>query len=347
MGTQKIQPLVSVIVPIFKVERYLRICVDSILAQTLREIEVILVDDGSPDACPAIVDEYAAQDTRVVAIHQANGGYGKAVNRGITLAQAPYIGIIESDDWIEPTMYEKLYQRAEATGADIVKSLYWCYDSTRPAAQQDTLTPSPLTDAPDEPFTPKEYIPLMFAHPSIWSNLYKAEIVKQTPFLETASAAYQDGPFIMEIYAKIQSIAVVKEPLVHYRNEPGQNSSSQQKGERCLMVPRSVMAAREAAKRQGNFAELEEGVYRWMYGVCMSFINCAPAYKREYNRLFREAMLPLKSHRGFSYRYFSEEMQDDIRWLLSGHDLPRLKLIRTLTYYSRHPLDIFRKVWNK
>ena len=94
------QPDISVVVPIYGVEKYLKQCVDSILNQTFKNMEVILVDDGSRDRCPQMVDEYAAQDARVVAIHQPNGGYGKAVNAGIARARGKYIGIIESDDWI-------------------------------------------------------------------------------------------------------------------------------------------------------------------------------------------------------------------------------------------------------
>ena len=96
----KNKPKVSVVVPIYKVEKYLCECVDSILAQTLHDIEVILVDDGSPDKCPEIVDEYAKKDKRVVAVHQKNAGYSTAVNKGIAMAKGEYIGVIESDDWI-------------------------------------------------------------------------------------------------------------------------------------------------------------------------------------------------------------------------------------------------------
>ena len=209
-------PKVSVVVPIYRVEKYLRQCVDSILAQTLTDIEVILVNDGSPDACPAMVDEYAARDSRVVAIHQPNGGYGKAVNTGIAAARAPYIGIIESDDWIEPTMYEKLLCRAEETGADVVKCMFWRYDSTAPAGQQDSLWMSRAQDlslAPDAPFSPAEWQPIFFYHASLWSNLYRAELLKSVPFIESAGAAYQDFPFIMEIYARARSMSVIKEPL--------------------------------------------------------------------------------------------------------------------------------------
>lgn len=105
------QPDISVVVPIYGVEKYLKQCVDSILNQTFKNMEVILVDDGSRDRCPQMVDEYAAQDARVVAIHQPNGGYGKAVNAGIARARGKYIGIIESDDWIAPDMYENSLRR--------------------------------------------------------------------------------------------------------------------------------------------------------------------------------------------------------------------------------------------
>ena len=87
------QPDISVVVPIYGVEKYLKQCVDSILNQTFKNMEVILVDDGSRDRCPQMVDEYAAQDARVVAIHQPNGAYGKAVNAGIARARGKYIGI--------------------------------------------------------------------------------------------------------------------------------------------------------------------------------------------------------------------------------------------------------------
>ena len=115
-------PKVSVIVPIYGVEKYLRQCVDSIISQTLKNIEIILIDDGSPDGCPAIVDEYAAKDSRVVAVHQENGGYGRAVNHGIELAKGEYIGIVEPDDWIEPEMYEVLYSKAVCDSLDVIKS---------------------------------------------------------------------------------------------------------------------------------------------------------------------------------------------------------------------------------
>lgn len=110
---------VSVIVPMYNVERYLQKCVDSLLAQTLKDIEIILVDDGSPDKCGAIADKYAATFENVKSYHRANGGLGPARNTGIEIAQGDYIGFVDSDDWVHPWMFERLYQAAIRSHADI------------------------------------------------------------------------------------------------------------------------------------------------------------------------------------------------------------------------------------
>ena len=113
-------PVVSIVVPIYKVERYLGQCVESILAQTLREIEVILVDDGSPDGCPALCDAYAARDSRVRVIHQENQGAGASRNIGLASARGKYIIFLDSDDIYHPQMLERMVPRAEKYRADVV-----------------------------------------------------------------------------------------------------------------------------------------------------------------------------------------------------------------------------------
>ena len=102
------KPLISVIVPVYKVEPYLRQCVDSILNQTYANLEVILVDDGSPDRCGAICDEYAAQDSRVRVIHKSNGGQSTARNMALDVCTGDYIAFVDSDDWLEAKAYEEM-----------------------------------------------------------------------------------------------------------------------------------------------------------------------------------------------------------------------------------------------
>lgn len=114
-----VKPQISVIVPVYNVEAYLPHCVDSILAQTHQDLEVLLVDDGSPDNCPAICDAYAEKDCRVKVVHKKNGGVSSARNAGLAAATGEWIGFVDGDDWIEPDMYERLLHNATAYKAQI------------------------------------------------------------------------------------------------------------------------------------------------------------------------------------------------------------------------------------
>ena len=110
---------ISVIVPVYKVEKYLDTCIKSIVDQTHTDLEIILVDDGSPDNCPAICDEWAKKDARIRVVHKENGGLSDARNAGVEIATGEYIGFVDSDDFILPTMYEKLYNAIMENEADL------------------------------------------------------------------------------------------------------------------------------------------------------------------------------------------------------------------------------------
>ncbi len=138
---QDVNPAVSVIVPVYKAEKYLRKCVDSLLAQTFRDFEVLLVDDGSPDRSGVICDEYARQDRRVRVFHKANGGVSSARQCGLDNARGEYTIHADPDDWVEPNMLEELYRKAKDENADMVICDYYvndnlgqCYMTQRPSA---------------------------------------------------------------------------------------------------------------------------------------------------------------------------------------------------------------------
>lgn len=114
------RPKVSIIVPVYNVENYLQCCIDSLLNQTLKDIEIILVDDGSPDNCPAICDEYARQDHRIKVIHKKNAGQGYARNSGLEIAAGEYVTFVDSDDYVELSTYQNLYSIIMNTKVDIV-----------------------------------------------------------------------------------------------------------------------------------------------------------------------------------------------------------------------------------
>ena len=113
------QPLISVIVPVYKVEQYLRKCVDSIRSQTYNNLEILLVDDGSPDNCSALCDQLALEDDRIKVIHKVNGGLSSARNAGLAAMTGEYVGFVDSDDWIDPQMYETLLTQMLESGAKI------------------------------------------------------------------------------------------------------------------------------------------------------------------------------------------------------------------------------------
>ena len=111
--------LISVIIPVYNVEEYLCRCVDSVLDQTYRNTEILLVDDGSPDNCPAICDEYARQDARVRVLHQENKGLSGARNAGIDVAKGQWLAFVDSDDYLAPDFLERLLEACERTGSDL------------------------------------------------------------------------------------------------------------------------------------------------------------------------------------------------------------------------------------
>lgn len=133
-------PLISVIVPVYKVEKYLDRCIGSVIAQTYKNLEIIMIDDESPDNCPEMCDEYARRDTRIKVIHKKNGGLSDARNIGLAVATGEYIAFVDSDDWIESDFIEILYNNAEKEHADISiigYTLVWDDGRTRRFSQDD------------------------------------------------------------------------------------------------------------------------------------------------------------------------------------------------------------------
>lgn len=223
-------PLISVIVPIYNVERYLEQCLSSLEAQTLRNIEVLCIDDGSTDSSPRIVDEFAARDERFVAVHKENGGYGKGINTGLDRARGAYVGIVESDDYVTPEMFEHLYSAAERHDfPDIAKASYWrvCHADS----PQEELVPAYYYHQVahvDVPFTLAEDAEFLFHHPSIWTAIYKRDFLtdRNIRMKEVPGAGWVDNPFLIETLAQAESIVYIDELLYCYREfETGSSSN--------------------------------------------------------------------------------------------------------------------------
>lgn len=314
-------PKVSIVVPIYNVEKYLKECVDSILNQTLEDIEIILIDDGSPDNCGKIVDEYAKKDSRIVPVHQKNSGYSAAVNRGIDLANGEYVGIIESDDYIEKDMYERLYGSAKKYNTDITKGLFYFYNPTLEKSKQNKVYVNPcgidLRLAPEGGFHVTEFPEIIGFHASIWSSIYRADFVKKIKIPETAGASYQDFPFMIEAMCKAKCISVVKKPFVHWRNEPKQGNSTSAKGKKLLLMGKNTETGLNIIKDSGYYDALKEPFFAHALWTNIGFFyRIEKKYKNEYYALLRRIFEGLKTDTSFKYKFCRPEDKFAIKAIL-------------------------------
>lgn len=220
------KPKVSVIVPIYKVQNYLVQCIDSILNQTLKEIEVLLIDEGDIDECRAIIDMYEfgpKKDPRVRTLHENNGGYGASCNKGFDMAQGEYISIIESDDFIPSNMFEDLYNCAKNLDADVVKVPYFeYYDKTKnnPEIIEPCFWQKLMAEVPENKLlNVKDYPIFMGIHPSIWAALYKASYLKEKNIrcIEARGAGYVDNHFRTVTFSLTDKLVWLNKPYNYYR----------------------------------------------------------------------------------------------------------------------------------
>lgn len=208
--------MISVIVPVYKVEKYLRKCVESIQAQTYRDLEIILVDDGSPDECPALCDEFAIGDARIKVVHKANGGQASARNEGLKIANGEYIGFVDSDDYIQPNMFEVLYELMNRNNTAL--AICGCRtvdeDGTTIVSTGNSTTPIILER--------KALWIEVFGNlnNAVWNKLFKAELLKGIMFPEGIIHG-EDLLFNLEYLKRCRNAVMVTDSLYSYLKREG------------------------------------------------------------------------------------------------------------------------------
>lgn len=203
--------LISVIVPIYKVEPYLDRCVKSIVSQTYDNLEIILVDDGSPDGCPAMCDEWAQKDSRIKVIHKTNGGLSDARNAGLAAASGELIGFIDSDDWIEPDFFTALYGAMAQTGAEIA-------ECAAAFVAEDGKTIKIRKEAPLAALDRIEALRRLVledgVYQTVWNKLYRREVIRGSSF---AVGKYNEDDFwTYQVFDQIHKLAIIETPLYNY-----------------------------------------------------------------------------------------------------------------------------------
>lgn len=261
---------ISVIVPVYKVEKYLDQCVTSIIEQSISNLEIILVEDGSPDQCGAMCDAWATKDQRIKALHKKNGGLSDARNFGLKYARGSYIAFVDSDDIIAPKMMEKLLDVIKQSGADIAECNYLRFSDNVPCYDEGNSSSITL-------YTTQEAMQRLIEESvfkyTVWNKLYRRKVFDSLEF--EVGKLHEDVFFTYQAFGMCKNIGKIEEPLYYYRQREGSIMGE--------AVSLRNLDALEARKKQyfymkDNFPDLACMAQSQVLGNCLylgqQFLDC-------------------------------------------------------------------------
>lgn len=224
---------VSIIIPVYNVEEYLEECMESVLRQTLSDIEIICVNDGSTDKSTEILRNYRKHDKRIVLLEQENGGYGRAMNCGLDAATGEYIGIVEPDDYVVPQMYQELYEKASELQLDFVKADFYRFKSSKGGSMELFYNHlSPKSEHYNTVFNPSETPESLRFILNTWSGIYKRSFLEEKHIRhhETPGAAFQDNGFWFQTFVYAKRAMILDKPYyMNRRDNPNSSVNSKEK----------------------------------------------------------------------------------------------------------------------
>ena len=283
---------VSIVVPVCNVERYLKKCLDSIAAQTLKDLEIICVNDGSSDMSETILEKYAKKDRRFKIINKENAGYGHTMNIGMDMAKGEYIGIVESDDYIERDMFECLYNAAKSFQSDIVKSDYYTFKTAkRKIDRQYQSTCLGKNFFYNKVLSPKENKEIFTFHMNTWTGIYRRDFLTENNIRhnESPGASYQDNGFWFQTISLCQSIVFLNKAFYHYRQDNPNSSINSKKKVFCMNKEYDYIF--DFINNHKNVKEyivqyFSKKYYNYMY----TYNRIAPEFKLPYLKRFSEEL---------------------------------------------------------
>ncbi len=310
-------PKVSIVVPCYNVENYVGECVESLLSQTLKDIEIICVNDGSTDRTLSILREFEQRDPRVRVIDKPNSGYGHSMNTGFDAARGEYIGITESDDFAERDMFKTLYRFAKRHDCDLVKSNYFEHTD-----EGDTKMEPYAGFAYKRVFDPRVEQSVLTVLPIIWAGLYRRQMIvdEGIRFNETPGASYQDTSFVHQVWCSARRVALLPGAYLHYRVDNANSSvkSSSKIYEVCGEYDMTDRFLRRDPERHAAFAPimnlLKLGTYRW------NFNRIADEHRRGFAERMQQEYRAAEEDGTLHWDYFAPQDQEMLRTLIRSVD---------------------------
>lgn len=313
-------PKVSVVIPVYNVEPYLRQCLDSVVGQTLKDIEIIIVNDGSPDGCPDIIREYAARDNRIVVIDKPNTGYGHSMNIGFDRARGEYLGIIEPDDYVHSTMYERLYCSVKKYGApDIVKCSNQAFYTDSEKNSSSIITfPDQYLGTPIVPrLMPRVFL---FDH-SVWTCIYRQEFIRENriAFLETPGASFQDNSFSFKAFALADHVVYIADVLLFHRRDNPTSSINNMDTKWRYRIQEWMEIERFLEKRPALWEKLKRVFYLKRHTMFIGHrnrmyqANNVAEYMTELPRIYEKDL----NNNNVDFTYFSDFEKEQFEFIAS------------------------------
>ena len=260
-------PLISVIVPVYRVEEYLERCVESILSQSYENLEVILVDDGSPDRCPAICDAYAGKDSRVKVIHQENKGLSGARNAGIELAKGEYLAFVDSDDYVSPHFIEGLYQLLQETGCAIGQCRFSYVKGEKLTEEGDSAFCIYRGESlMEQLYGPEEKATYFVV---AWNKLYRAELFKETGIRYPEGRIHEDEATTYRLFHAARKLAFLDRAMYGYYTENDGSITSVFSKKRFQWL--TAQEERIAFFKKNGYEKLLPAAYRKLCDACITF----------------------------------------------------------------------------
>lgn len=315
---------VSVIIPVYNAEAYLRQCMDSVVNQTQEELEIICVDDGSTDTSAEILKEYAVKDRRIAIYSKSNAGYGHTINYGLERSKGKYIAIVESDDFIDANGIEKLYACAEENNADYVRSNYYEFSGGEKDKLNTSLNPyvnKKIKSACEE----KELFYNIGVSP--WACLYKRSFLdgNNIRMNETPGASFQDNSWQFQVLLQAKKIVLLKEAYYHYRIDNMSSSVNNRKKVFCVVDEKNYMERKLEEYKITDFSILTAFarfvfvIYKWNYS------RISGEYQQDFLMEWKKELLDQKQRGILNREVFDEEQWDEINNIL----------LQTDDYYER------------
>ncbi len=333
------QPKVSILVPIFNVEKYLHECLDSIVNQTLKDIEIICIDDGSTDTSPQIIKEYADKDPRFIVITKKNSGYGDSMNKGLAKATGEYIGIVESDDFVDKDMFKDLYKLAKKNSAEVVKSNYYEYHThldqqsphwneelqvvfnintrkvvTKQSNKCDLVRGNKLLQVVD----PSSDQHIFYQKPAIWSAIYQRDFLttNKIKFLPTPGASYQDTGFNFKVWASASRAVFTDKAYLYYRQD--NESSSVHAPGKVFCVADEYHSIEDFLRKAKKFDKFGSLIQKTKYGAySWNFKRLSDNLDKDFLDLFSKEYAEAERSGYLDYSYFDTNERRTLREIIA------------------------------